>query len=538
MDLHSSAIEASGSGSAWTPFRHIAFTVLWLATVLSNIGSWMQNAAAGWLMTSLNPDPLQVALVQAVSMLPMFLFSLPAGALADIIDRRRLLIAVQIAAAVLVAVFAVFVWLGWVTSNRLLTFIFLSGITTILTAPAWQAVVPQLVRKEDLSAAVALNAVGFNISRAIGPAFAGLAIAALGMAAPFLFNALSTLAVIAALVWWRSAEPISQSLPAERFLNAIRTGLRYARYNPDLRATLIRSAGFFPLASVYWALMPLLAREQIGGGPEFYGVLLGTIGAGAVIGAFALRAKARLGADGMIVAATIVTALALALFAAAREPAIALIACVLAGISWIAVIATLNVSAQLALPAWVRGRGLAIFATVQFAGLAVGSAIWGQAAQALGLPAAHIIAAIGLVALVPLLRHWKLRTGDALDLAPSMHWPAPVLSAGIEPDRGPVLVTVEYIVPPIDRTAFLAAMAKLAGERRRDGAYDWGIYEDSAQEGAFVETFYVDSWLEHMRQHQRVTNTDRVLQDAVHRFQAEGIPTVRHLIAARGRADE
>jgi MFS family permease len=534
IDRHSSITEATGGGSAWTPFRYTAFTVLWLATVLSNIGSWMQNAAAGWLMTSLNPDPFRVALVQAASTLPMFLFSVPAGALADIIDRRRLLIAVQIAAAALAALFAIVVWLDWATSDRLLTFILLSGITTILTAPAWQAIVPQLVSKKELSAAVALNGVGFNVSRAIGPAFAGLAIAALGMAAPFLFNALSTLGVIAALVWWRGVGSISQSLPAERFINAIRNGLRYARYNPDLRATLIRSAGFFPLASVYWALLPLLARDQIGGGPELYGVLLGTIGAGAVIGAFGLRAKARLGADGMIVAATIVTALALALFAAAREPAIALIACMLAGISWIAVIATLNVSAQLALPAWVRGRGLAIFATVQFAGLAVGSAVWGQAAQALGLPAAHIIAAIGLVALVPLLRHWKLRTGDALDLAPSMHWPAPVLSADVEPDRGPVLVTVEYVVAPIARPPFLVAMAKLASERRRDGAYDWNIYEDAAKEGVFIEAFQVDSWLEHLRQHERVTNSDRVLQDAVHSFTAGGMPVVRHLIAARG----
>jgi MFS family permease len=524
--------KADAGGSAWSPFHHTIFAVLWAATVLSNIGSWMQNAAAGWLMTGLNPDPFQVALVQAVSTLPMFLFSLPAGALADIVNRRRLLIVVQIAAAVLVALFAILVWLGWVTSNLLLTFIFLSGITTILAAPAWQAIVPQLVPKEELSAAVALNGVGFNISRAIGPALVGLVIAALGMAAPFWINALSTLAVVGALIWWRGGESISPSLPAERFLSAIRSGLRYARYNRDLRATLIRSAGFFPLASVYWALLPLLAREQIGGGPELYGVLLGAIGVGAVLGAFALRAKASLGADGIVSVATLVTALALALFAAARDPAIALIACVLAGISWIAVIATLNVSAQLALPSWVRGRGLAIFATVQFAGLAVGSGVWGQAARGIGLPAVHVIAAVALVALVPLLRRWRLQSGDALDLAPSMHWPAPVLSGDIESDRGPVLVTVEYIVAPVDRAAFLAAMANLANERRRDGAYNWGLYEDAAQEGAFVETFYVDSWLEHLRQHQRVTNADRILQDAVHRFQAEGDPAVRHLIAA------
>jgi MFS family permease len=526
--------KADAAGSAWSPFQYSIFTMLWAATVLSNIGSWMQNAAAGWLMTSLSPEPFKVALVQAATTLPMFLFSLPAGALADIVDRRRLLIVVQIAAVAIAALFAIFVWRDWITPSWLLTFISLSGIATVLTMPAWQAIVPQLVPKEELRAAVALNGVGFNISRAIGPALAGLAIGALGMAAPYWINALSTFVVIAALIRWRRPAPFAQSLPAERFVAAIRSGLRYARYNPDLRATLIRCTGFFPPASVYWALLPLLVRTRIAGGPETYGTLLGAIGAGAVCGAFALPAAARLGADRVVAGATVGTALALCLFAIARESATALIACVFAGISWVTAIATLNVSAQVALPAWVRGRGMAMFATVQFAGLAVGSIVWGQAARRIGLPAAHIIAAIALVASVPLLRRWKLQTADSLDLTPSMHWPAPLLSHDIEPDRGPVLVTVEYVVTAVDRAAFLAAIAKLASERQRDGAYDWGIYEDAAQEGAFVETFYIDSWLEHMRQHQRVTNADRVLQDAVHSFHARGAPAVRHLIAAQG----
>jgi len=524
---------AEVQGSAWSPFRYTVFTVLWVATVLSNIGSWMQSAAAGWLMTSLRRNPFAVALVQAATTLPMFLFSLPAGALADIVDRRRLLVMVQIAGVAVATLFAIFVWLEWITPNWLLTFIFLTGIATVLAMPAWQASVPQLVPKEELRSAVALNGVGLNISRAIGPALAGVAIGALGMAAPYWINALSTFAVIAALIWWRPPQPIAQSLPAEHVVNAIRSGLRYARYNPDLRATLIRSAGFFPLASVYWALLPLLVRARIAGGPETYGMLLGAIGAGAVCGAFVLPAAAKLGADRVVTGATIGTALALVLFAIVREPATSLIACVLAGICWVAAVSTVNVSAQFALPGWVRGRGMAMFATAQFAGLAVGSIVWGQAAQEIGLPAVHIIAAIALVAAVPLLRRWRLQTAADLDLAPSMHWPVPLLSHDVEPDRGPLLVTIEYAVAAVDRAAFLTAMAKLAGERRRDGAYDWGIYEDASKEGVFVETFWVDSWLEHLRQHQRVTNADRVLQDTVQRFQADRDPAVRHLIAAR-----
>ncbi|HVH75264.1 MAG TPA: MFS transporter [Stellaceae bacterium] len=524
---------AGEKGSPWSPLRHAAFLVLWVATVLSNIGTWMQSAAAGWLMTALKPDPVSVSLVQAAATLPMFLFSLPAGALADIVDRRRLLIATQVLAVGLAALFALLVGLGLATPVRLLAFLFASGLAAILAMPAWQAIVPELVPRAELSAAVALNGIGFNISRAVGPALAGFVIAALGMAAPYWLNAASTIAVIGALAWWRGAPRAALPLPAERFRNAMRDGLRYARHNRRLRATLIRSAGFFPLASVYWALLPLLARDQIGGGPELYGVLVGTIGGGAILGAFALRMKARIGAEGVVIAATVLTALALVLFAVAGDAATALVGCVLAGAAWIAVIATLNVAAQLALPAWVRGRGLAVFVTVQFAGLTIGSVIWGRVAQAIGLPAAHLAAAAGLLVLIPLLRRWRLRSDVVLDLAPSMHWPSPVLFDQIEPDRGPVLVTIEYAVAPAQRTAFLAAVTRLAGERRRDGAYDWDIYEDAAREGVFLETFHVSSWLEHMRQHQRVTNADRVLQDAVHRFHIEGEPMVRHLISAR-----
>jgi len=536
-DAVSSHRPASPASAAWSPFRHKLFTVLWIGTVVSNIGTWMQNAAAGWLMTSLSPAPLDVALVQAASTLPMFLFALPAGALADIVDRRRLLIAMQVAAAGLSVLFAVALMLGLGSAKGLLAFIFLSGAAAVLAAPAWQAIVPQLVPRELLSPAVALNSVGFNISRAIGPALAGLSIAALGIASPFWMNGALTLIAIATLVWWRP-KPAADAMPPELFGSAVRAGLRFARYNRHLRATLVHAAGFFPFACVYWALLPLVAREQISGGPELYGILLGAIGVGAVAGASLLpMVKARLGADGVLTAATLVTALSVLLFAVAREPLMALLACVLAGAAWIAAIATLNVSAQLALPAWVRGRGLAVFASVQFAGLALGSILWGQVAQSFGLSAAHAIAALALVAVLPMLRRWRLQTGSGLDLTPSLHWPTPVLAQEVEADRGPVMVTIEYMVAPAERDGFLTAIAKLAQERRRDGAYEWALYEDAAHAGTFVETFRVDSWLEHMRQHHRVTNADRVIQDAVQRFHADGTPLVRHLIAAQ-RSDK
>ncbi len=519
--------------SPWSPFRHATFTTLWTATVVANVGTWMYNAASGWLMTSLNPDPLIVSLVQVASTLPIFLLALPAGALADVVDRRRFLLWVEIAITAVSALFAAFVELDLVTPLTLLLFAFLIGAGGALSAPAWQAIVPQLVPREDLAPAVSANSVGFNISRAIGPALGGAVIGGFGIAAPFWLNAITNLGVLGALWWWRTPQKSGPRLPAERMRNAIVAGIRYARHNNHLRATLMRAVGFFLFGSAYWALLPLVARSQIAGGPELYGILLGAIGAGAVGGAFSLPwLKSKLGPDRLVAAGTLGTALALVLFGVARHSVTGLAASVIAGASWIAVLATLNVSAQVALPEWVRGRGLALYMTVFFGALSLGSIIWGKAAGLFGLPAAHFAAAAGAVALIPLTWRWKLQTGEEVDLTPSMHWPPPITTREIEHDRGPVLVTVEYRIDPKDRNAFLAAIAELGRERRRDGAYRWRIFEDAAEEGRFVETFLVESWLEHLRQHERVTNADRFLQTAIARFHTAGAPKVTHLIAA------
>jgi predicted MFS family arabinose efflux permease len=521
------------SGSAWSPFVYPAFTVIWTASLVANIGTWMYTAASGWLMTGLNPDPLIVALVQVAAGLPIFLIAIPAGALADIVDRRRFLIAGEVANTAIAALFAGLVAFGLVTPLVLLVFTFLIGAFGALTAPAWQAITPLLVPKRDLLPAIAANSVGFNISRVIGPAIGGALTAAFGLAAPFWINAVSNLGVNAGLVWWRPPRRDREPLPAERFFPAIRTGLRYSRHNPHLRATLVRAIGFFLFASAYWALLPLVTRNQIAAGPELYGVLLGAIGAGAIGGVFLLPvAKERLGADGVAVAGALGTALALVLFGLARTSTTALLASAVAGVAWIAVLSTLNVSAQVALPEWVRARGLALFMTVYFGAHTAGSALWGQVAALLDLPLAHFIAAAGALLAIPLTWRWHLQTGADVDLTPSMHWPAPIVSGEIEEDRGPVLVTVEYRIDPTQRAPFLAALDRVGEERCRDGAYRWGVYEDAADRGRFVETFLVESWIEHMRQHERVTNADRVAETEVRQFNLEGEPKVTHMIAA------
>jgi MFS family permease len=519
--------------SPWAPFHHVTFLVVWIATVVSNVGGWMSSAASGWLMTSLDPDPLTVSLVQAATSLPMFLLALPAGALADIVDRRHLLIVVECSITAVGIMVAVLVGLNLVTPALLLALTFLANACEALIAPAWQAVVPQLVSKDELTPAIAANSVGVNISRAIGPALGGIVIGLAGIGAPFWVDALSNLAVIAALLWWRSSQRSQPHFPAERFKSAIRIGLRYGRNNSHLRATLVRAAGFFFFASAYWALLPLVARSQLAGGPELYGILLSAIGAGAIAGALCLtRMKTLLGPDRLVAVGGAGTAIALLLFGLAHDTALALIASTIAGFCWIAVMSSLNVSAQVALPEWVRGRGLALMVTAFFGAMTLGSAVWGEAAVLWGLPATHFIAAAGVLAAIPLTWKWKLQTGSALDLSPSMHWLTPITKSKVAADRGPVLVTVEYAVDPENREPFLVALQRVGRERRRDGAYSWGSFEDTAQPGHFLEFFLVESWLEHLRQHERVTKADRRREEAVRAFQIGAAPKVTHFVAA------
>jgi MFS family permease len=520
--------------SAWDALRYPVFRSLWIATVVSNVGAWMYNAAAGWLMTSLSPSPLIVSLVQVANSLPLFLFALPAGALADMLDKRRLILALEILTTAFSAVFALLVMLHVVSPTLLLLFIFVLGILAALETPAWQAIVPLLVPESALASAVAVNSVGVNISRVIGPAITGGIIVSLGIAAPFWLDAFSNAGVIGVIFRWRPPRRATlRTLPAESLSGAIRAGVRYARYNGALRATLVRAVGFFLFASAYWALLPLVARSQLHGGPALYGVLLAVIGAGAVGGAFFLpQARARLGADGVVVLGEAGTGVALVLFGLAHQPWVAALACLLAGISWIAVLAILNISAQTVLPDWVRGRGLAVYVTVFFGTLTIGSALWGLAAEHLGLPVAHYLAGGGALLALWATRGWKLQCGPVPDLTPSMHWPEPILRAGVDQNVGPVLVTVEYHVAPEHREAFLAALVRLARGRRRDGAYDWNVFEDIAQPERIIETWLSDTWLDHLRQHRRFTQADRAVEERVQRLAREP-PRITHYIAAR-----
>ena len=529
---------AAGSiaqASPWAPLQRPVFRSIWLATLVSNIGTWMHDVGAAWLMTTLAPSPIMVSLVQAATTLPMFLFALPAGVLADIIDRRRFLIFAQCLMLVTATLLAALQFMGLVSPAILLLATFGLGLGAALNAPPFQAIVPELVRKEEISSAVALNSMGINIARAIGPALGGAIVAAIGPGAVFALNGLSVLAVLAALVLWQR-EPRAGALPSERFFGALRAGFRYVRQAPDFHAVLIRAGAFFVFASATWALLPLIARQELGLGAGGYGILLGFLGAGAVCGAIALpRLRDRLSGNVVTAAATLMFALVALGFAYLRSFPAACVLAFLAGTGWIAMLTTLNVAAQMALPNWVKARTLAVFLVVFNGCMAGGSALWGAVATESTIPAALTIAAAGQVLALLLVSRRRL-PNQLSNLAPSLHWPAPVVASDPDLGRGPVLVTVEYSIPPARTDAFVSAMHDMRRIRRRDGAIFWELFEDVAVPGRWLEVFELETWVEHLRQHGRVTEADRMIQERIRRFHSGSVPpVVSHLIAARGR---
>jgi MFS family permease len=519
--------------SAWSPLRRPLFRALWIATVTSNVGTWMQNVGAVWLMTSLAPTPLFVALVQTATSLPVFLVGLPAGALADVVDRRRLLLFTQGWMLLAAAALGVLTLMGAVTPWVLLTLTFAIGLGSAMNSPAWQAITPELVPREELPAAVALGGVGFNLARAVGPALGGAVVAAAGAGAAFLVNAASYLGVMLVLFRWQPTLEASP-LPAERVLGAVRTGLRYVRYAPALPAVLVRAGLFILCASALWALLPIVARNRLGLGAGGYGILLGCLGAGAVAGAVFLPGiRSRTTLDGLIAGATLIFAAVSAALAYAPAFVLLCAAMLAGGGAWMAVMSSLNVAAQTAAPAWVRARALGAYLLVFQGGFAAGSALWGGVAARFGEPTALIAAALGLVAGLAAGRRYPL-AGEELDLTPSAHWAEPIVAREPEPEDGPVLVTVEYWIPPERAPEFVRAMRAVGRLRRRDGAMRWGLFYDVAQPRRFVETFLVESWAEHLRQHERVTAADQAVEERARAFHnGDAPPIVSHLVSAR-----
>jgi len=526
-----SAENPGPDGGPWSPLRVPTFRAMWLAILAGNIGTWMHDVAAAWVMAETTGSPLMVAAVQSATTLPVMLLALVAGTLADIVDRRRYLIVAQLWMAGAASLLAVLAQSGGPEPWALLALTLALGVGAAMAMPAQAAATAELVPRPLLAPAVALNSVSMNIARSLGPALGGLVVAQFGAAWAFALNALSFIGIVFVLWRWRRA-PATTTLPPERFASALRAGLRYAGQATAFQAVLFKSASFFLFASALPALLPIVVRQELGASPGTYGLLLGCIGLGAIAGALGLpRLRSRWDRDLLVLAASLLCAATLLGLAWLRPVAWLYPVLLLNGLAWISVLSSLQIAAQTAVPAWVRARALSLYIVVFAAGMAAGSLAWGGLAERQGASVALSAAALALVLASLWARRFRLSAAEAVDTAPSAHWPQPWVPPGTEPDRGPVLVTVEYRIALEDRSRFLEAIQPLGRSRRRDGAVQWGVLEDAAAPGVYLEYFLVASWLEHLRQHERVTGEESRLQERLRRMHVgQEAPQVRHYL--------
>ena len=516
---------------ALAPLHHKTFRAIWIASLASNFGGMIQSVGAAWLMTSIAGSADMVALVTASVTLPIMLLALLSGAAADNFDRRRIMLAAQGFMLLVSVALAAFAWLGLITPWLLLLFTFLIGCGSAFNGPAWQASVGDMVPRQDLPAAVALNSMAFNIARSLGPAIGGAIVAAAGAAAAFAVNAVSYFGLVAVLARWRPPLPERQ-LPRERMGVAMAAGLRYATMSPAVLVVLGRSLVFGFGASAISALMPLVARDLIGGGALTYGLLLGSFGVGAVGGALAsARLRGTASSETIVRAACLGFAAAAAVAAVSPWLAATMPALFAAGAAWVLALSTFNVTVQLNAPRWVVARALSLYQMAAFGGMAAGSWTWGMAAVAESLSAALLQAAAVLVACAGLGLRLPLPGIGSSNLDPRSGWNPPDTALDIEPRSGPVVVTVEFRIREADVAEFLKAMAERRRVRRRAGARRWTLLRDLSDPEAWIERFHVPSWIEYIRHNHRITQADALLTGRAWELHAgPEPPRVRRLI--------
>ncbi|GHD98058.1 ABC transporter permease [Defluviimonas sp. 20V17] len=512
-------------------FRNPAFRALWTAALLSNLGGLIQGVGASWAMTSLTDSHALVALVQASTTLPIMLFALPAGALADSFERRRIMLTAQIFMLGISALLAVVAFLGMLGPYTLLAFTFLIGCGQALNNPSWQASMGDIIGKEDLSKAVLVNSMGFNMMRSVGPAIGGAIVAAAGAAMAFAVNAVSYVMLIFALFRWHP-EPARRSLPREPLGRAIGAGLRYVSMSPHLLRLMGRGFLFGVAAVSVLALLPLVARELLKTGALGYGVLLGAFGVGAILGAFSnARIRARFSNETVVRGAF--AGFAVATFALGQSTLFAIDCLVLlvAGASWVLALSLFNVTVQLSTPRWVVGRALALYQTATFGGMAAGAWIWGLVAQVHGIPAALTGTSAVLVIGVLVGLRWPLEELGGLNLDPLGRFSEPMLRLDIKPQSGPIMVMVDYEIAQQDVPAFLAVMSARRRIRRRDGAQQWALLRDLENPDIWTETYHVPTWTDYVRHNERRTQADAEVYErllALHK--GPGRPRVHRMI--------
>ena len=517
--------------AALAPFQHPIFRAVWSANLASNFGGLIQGVGAAWMMTSIATSSYQVALVQASATLPIMLFALVAGAIADGFDRRKVMLVAQCFMLVVSVLLTLFTYLDWMTPWTLLAFTFLIDSGTALNSPSWQASVGDMVPRAKVPAAVALNSMGFNITRSVGPAIGGIIVAAFGAAAAFAVNAASYIGLIVVLLRWKRDEPASP-LPRESLGAAMGAGLRYVAMSPNIAKVLLRGLVFGFTAGAVLALLPLVARDVIGGGALTYGVLLGAFGIGAVGGALtSVRLRQMLSSETMVRCAFLgfsLCALVCALSTQAWQTATGLL---LGGACWVIAMSHFNVTVQMSTPRWVVGRVLSIYQTSTFGGMALGSWIWGVVADNHGAPTALIAAAIAMLAgsaigfILPLPQH------TPLNLDPLNRWTEPALSLDLKPRSGPIAIMIEYVIRDEDVPEFLAAMTERGRIRRRDGARNWVLARDLEHPEIWLESYHTPTWLDYIRHNRRATYADVAITERIRALHAgQERPRVRRWI--------
>ena len=511
------------------------FRNLLISSFVSDIGTFMQSVGAAWLMVSLNAGPMYVALTQTASSLPFFLLALPAGAVGDIVDRRKLILATETWMTGIALVMAVLAIGGLLSPWVLLALTFALSAGEAFETPTWRAILPELVSRDDLAAASALNGIEFNLARAVGPGLAGAIIAAAGVSTAFAVNFFSFFGVILVIATWKRPKH-KTSLPPETIRGATVAAVRYVLHSPGVLKVVSCTGVVMFFSSALFALLPTMARSASASAVG-YGILLGCFGAGAILGALILQpARSRWSTAAVVCAGTAVLGLVIVATSGLHRLSALSPLVLVGGAAWVLFISLINALVQNLAPDWVRARVLAIFTLVYMGSFALGSAAWGAVAQQAGIRSALIYSGIGTIASAAFVLFVKLPTAIP-DLSPWHHWRMPVIAKAGDTDLevGPMLVTVEYRVIPGQQAKFIEAINQYARIRRRDGAYQWGIYQDTEASSRFVETFLVHSWAEHLRQHERQTQADQELERRVSSC-ISGEPKVHHLIYAHSKA--
>jgi MFS family permease len=501
------------STPALEPLHGRTFRMLWLAWLAANLTMWMNDVAAAWLMTQLSTSPVMVAAVQTASTLPVFLLGIPSGALADTVDRRRYFAVTQLWVSINALVLAALLLAGLMTAPLLLGLTFVNGIGLAMRWPVFAAIVPEVVPRAQLSPAIALNGIAMNLSRVIGPVLAGALLAAFNDALVFALNAVLAAVAFGLILTWRS-QPRTSALPGERFVGALRAGVNFARQSPRLRHVLLRVFLFFLQSTALIALLPLVARDMHGGGPATFTVMLAALGAGAIIAALRFpHWRARWNRDQFIWAGTLAQAALSVLIVYVHQLWVALPAMFLVGMAWISVANSLTVSAQLALPDWVRARGMAIYQTALMGGSAASSIVYGLVADWTDVPAAvACAAAVGVIGVVLLHKHTLEGQPDpdyTLQIPANLPEPA----VGVAPEDGPVMVMVEYSIDPARGAAFAEVMQRTRRARLRQGALSWGLFRDAAHPERWIEYFVDENYVEHQRRVERFSAFDAGLRE-------------------------